>query len=112
MPVGRSAEIDGDRWRRHGMHGPGMSYATISTVTKTVTESAESYHTMSTERVSTFIDRHLLLLSQERDAEVERTSLVFSKCGPKLLEQKGLALNGLGIASIGVGLGNKTCVRM
>jgi DNA polymerase alpha-associated DNA helicase A len=67
---------------------------------------------MSTERVSTFIDKHLLLLSQERNAEVERTSLVLSKCGPKLLEQKGLALNGLGIASIGVGLGNKTCVRM
>jgi len=67
---------------------------------------------MSTERVSTFIERHLLLLSQERDAEVERASLVFSKCGPKLLEQKGLALNGLGIASIGVGLGNKTCVHM
>jgi DNA2/NAM7 helicase family protein len=65
---------------------------------------------MSTEGVSIFIDRHLLLLSQERDAEIERTSLVFSKCGPKLLEQKGLALNGLGIASIGVGLGNKTCV--
>lgn len=67
---------------------------------------------MSMERVLTFIDKHLLLLSQERDAEVERTSLVISKCGPKLLEQKGLALNGLGIASIGVGLGNKTCVRM
>lgn len=67
---------------------------------------------MSTESVSAFIDRHLLLLSQERDAEVEKTSLVFSKCGPKLLEQKGLALNGLGITSIGVGLGNKTCVRM
>lgn len=65
---------------------------------------------MSTEKVSTFIDRHLFLLSQERDSEVERTSLLFSKCGPKLLEQKGLALNGLGIASIGVGLGNKTCV--
>lgn len=59
-----------------------------------------------------FIDRHLLLLSQERDAEVEKTSLVFSKCGPKLLEQKGLALNGLGIASIGVGLGNKTLVEL
>jgi DNA polymerase alpha-associated DNA helicase A len=67
---------------------------------------------MSTERVSTFIDRHLFLLSQERDAEVERTSLLFSKCGPKLLEQKGLALNGLGISSIDVGLGNKTCVHM
>lgn len=67
---------------------------------------------MSMERVLTFIDKHMLLLSQERDAEIERTSLVISKCGPKLLEQKGLALNGLGIASIGVGLGNKTCVRM
>ncbi len=66
---------------------------------------------MSTVRASAFVDRHLSLLSKERDAEVERTSLVFSKCGPKLLEQKGLALNGLGIASIGVGLGNKTCVR-
>jgi DNA polymerase alpha-associated DNA helicase A len=66
---------------------------------------------MPTARVSAFVDRHLSLLSQERDTEVERTSLVFSKCGPKLLEQKGLALNGLGIASIGVGLGNKTCVR-
>ena len=68
---------------------------------------------MSTESVSTFIDRHLLLLSQERDAEVERTSLVFLQMWPKkLLEQKGLALNGLGIASIGVGLGNKTYVRL
>lgn len=65
---------------------------------------------MSTEKLSAFIDRHLLLLSQERGTEVERTSLLFSKCGPKLLEQKGLALNGLGIASISVGLGNKTCV--
>lgn len=67
---------------------------------------------MFTESVTTFIDRHIFLLSQERDAEVERTSLLFSKCGPKLLEQKGLALNGLGIASIGVGLGNKTCVHI
>jgi hypothetical protein len=66
---------------------------------------------MSTARVAAFVDRHLSLLSKERDAEVQRTSLIFSKCGPKLLEQKGLALNGLGIASIGVGLGNKTCVR-
>lgn len=65
---------------------------------------------MSTEVASSFIDKHLDFISQERDAEIERTSLVFSKCGPKLLEQKGLALNGLGVASIGVGLGNKTCV--
>jgi DNA polymerase alpha-associated DNA helicase A len=63
---------------------------------------------MSTARASAFVDRHLSLLSEERDAEVEKTSLVSSKCSPKLLEQKGLALNGLGIVSIGIGLGNKT----
>lgn len=67
---------------------------------------------MSTEAASLFIDKHLDLLSQERDAEIGRTSLIFSKCGPKLLEQKGLALNGLGVASVGVGLGNKTRVRI
>ncbi|KAH8993570.1 P-loop containing nucleoside triphosphate hydrolase protein [Lactarius hatsudake] len=59
-----------------------------------------------------FIDKHLDLLSEERDAEIGRTSLIFSKCGPKLLEQKGLALNGLGVASIGVGLGNKTLIEL
>ncbi|KAH9962122.1 P-loop containing nucleoside triphosphate hydrolase protein [Russula dissimulans] len=67
---------------------------------------------MSTEKVSRFIDRHIFLLSQERNAEIERSSLVFTKCGPKLLEQKGLALNGLGIANITVGLGNKTLVEL
>ncbi|KAI0293908.1 P-loop containing nucleoside triphosphate hydrolase protein [Russula brevipes] len=67
---------------------------------------------MSAEAVSAFIDRHLFLLSQERNVEVERTSLASSKCGPKLLEQKGLALNGLGIASISVGLGNKTLIEL
>ncbi|KAH9170515.1 AAA domain-containing protein [Lactarius sanguifluus] len=61
---------------------------------------------------SLFIDKHLDLLSKERDAEIGRTSLIFSKCGPKLLEQKGLALNGLGVASIGVGLGNKTLIEL
>jgi len=67
---------------------------------------------MSTARASAFVDRHLSLLSKERDADVEKTSLVFSKCSPKLLEQKGLALNGLSIVSIGVGLGNKTLVEL
>lgn len=85
---------------RHNQHGDRLGHCT------------RVLQHMSTESVSKFIDRHLLLLSQERDAEVEKTSLVSSNCGPKLLEQKGLALNGLGITSIGVGLGNKTCVRM
>ncbi|KAI0924135.1 hypothetical protein AcW2_005101 [Taiwanofungus camphoratus] len=41
-------------------------------------------------------------------AEIERTSLLLSICGPKLLERRGLALGGLGIASANVGLGGKT----
>ncbi|KAJ3746523.1 AAA domain-containing protein [Lentinula detonsa] len=59
-----------------------------------------------------FIDRQKLLLSQERDAENERSSLLLSNCGPKLLEQKGLALLGLGINEIKIGLGGKTLVEL
>ena len=62
----------------------------------------------SEQQLQEFIARQRLLLSKERDAEVERTSLLLSNCGPKLLEQKGLALGGLGVASINVGLGGKT----
>ena len=54
-----------------------------------------------------FITRQLHLLSQEREAEIERTSLLNSKCSHKLLEQRGLALGGLGVASVAVGLGGK-----
>lgn len=54
-----------------------------------------------------FINRHRELLSKEREAEVERSSLLLSNCGPKLLEQKGLALIGLGVVGINVGLGGK-----
>jgi len=58
--------------------------------------------------IRAFIDRQRILLSKERKAEVERTSLLLSNCGPKLLEQKGLSLGGLGIASVNIGLGGKT----
>lgn len=65
---------------------------------------------MSTEeQISAFIERHRVLLAKEREAEIERSSLLLSNCGPKLLEQKGLALGSLGISSIRVGLGGKTC---
>lgn len=63
----------------------------------------------SSDGLHAFIARHKLLLGQERQAEIERTSLLLSNCGPKLLEQKGLALGGLGVASVNVGLGGKTC---
>ncbi|KAG9307960.1 p-loop containing nucleoside triphosphate hydrolase protein [Chiua virens] len=49
--------------------------------------------------VQAFISRQRILLSQERDAEIERTSLILSNASPKLLEQRGLALGGLSIVS-------------
>ena len=57
-----------------------------------------------------FITRQRTLLSRERAAEIERTSLLLTNCAPKLLEQKGLALGNLGVVSAGIGLGGKTCV--
>lgn len=66
---------------------------------------------MSTnEQLRAFITRQLDLLKDERNAELERSSLLLSKCGPKVLEQKGLALGGLGVVGINVGLGGKTYV--
>jgi DNA polymerase alpha-associated DNA helicase A len=56
-----------------------------------------------------FIGRHRELLSKERDAEIERSALLLTNCGPKLLEQKGLALGSLGVVGINIGLGGKTC---
>jgi DNA polymerase alpha-associated DNA helicase A len=58
--------------------------------------------------VRAFIARHRTLLSLEREAEIERTSLLLTNCAPRLLEQRGLALGGLGVVSAGVGLGGKT----
>ncbi|KAN0094675.1 AAA domain containing protein [Tylopilus felleus] len=59
-----------------------------------------------------FISRQRTLLAQERDAEIERTSLILSNASPKLLEQRGLALGGLGVVSASVGLGGKTLVEL
>ncbi len=56
----------------------------------------------------TFIDRQRTLLAKERDAEIERSSLLLSNCGSKLLEQKGLSVGGLGVVSMNIGLGGKT----
>ncbi|KAI0664804.1 P-loop containing nucleoside triphosphate hydrolase protein [Cubamyces menziesii] len=64
------------------------------------------------EQLKAFIDRHRELLKKEREAEIERTSLLLSNCPPKLLEQKGLALCGLGVASVGIGLGGKTLIEL
>ena len=58
-------------------------------------------------RISAFLDRQRTLLQAERQAEVEQSSLLLSSCPPKLLEKKGLALLGLGVVSVGLGLGGK-----
>ncbi|KAK7042498.1 AAA domain-containing protein [Favolaschia claudopus] len=63
-------------------------------------------------RLSHFFARQRQLLAQERAAEVERSSLLLSNCGPKLLEQKGLSLGGLGVVGVNIGLGGKTMVEL
>lgn len=55
-----------------------------------------------------FLDRQAALLQLERNEEEEQTRLLNSNCSPKLLEQRGLALNSLGVSSQSVGLGGKT----
>ncbi|THU84385.1 P-loop containing nucleoside triphosphate hydrolase protein [Dendrothele bispora CBS 962.96] len=62
--------------------------------------------------LSSFIARQRVLLKRERDADIERSSLLLSNCGPKLLEQKGLALLGLGVVGVNVGLGGKTLIEL
>ncbi|KAG8691523.1 hypothetical protein FRC11_002113 [Ceratobasidium sp. 423] len=54
-----------------------------------------------------FLNQMRALCLKERMAEVEQSSLLLSACGPKLLEQKGLALLGLGVSNIQIGLGGK-----
>ncbi|KAF8579998.1 P-loop containing nucleoside triphosphate hydrolase protein [Ramaria rubella] len=68
--------------------------------------------TTSNSDLKLFIARQLLLLERERDAEIERTSLLISNCSHKLLEQKGLALCGLGVVSVAIGLGGKSLVEL
>jgi len=58
--------------------------------------------------LETFLDRHEVLLQNERDAEEEQTRSLNSNCSAKELERKGLSLGGLGVSGISVGLGGKT----
>lgn len=54
-----------------------------------------------------FISRQFVLLDREKNAEIERSSLLISKCSQTVLERRGLALGGLGVASVSIGLGGK-----
>jgi len=60
--------------------------------------------------LASFIARHRHLLEKERDAEIEKSSLLLSNCGAKLLEKKGLTLLALGVVGVNIGLGGKTVV--
>ena len=62
----------------------------------------------SLEALEGFIKRQQHLLKLEREAEEVQTRLLNSKCSPKLLEKKGLALGSLGVSGISIGLGGKT----
>lgn len=59
-----------------------------------------------------YFSRMRALCQQERAAEIEQSSLLLSACGPKLLEQKGLALLGLGVSSVQIGLGGKSLIEL
>lgn len=61
----------------------------------------------TSDELAQFLSRLRALCQSERMAEVEQSSLLLSACSPKLLEQKGLALLGLGVSSVQVGLGGK-----
>ena len=61
----------------------------------------------TTDQLAAFINRQRDLLNRERNAEIEQSALLLTNCGPKLLEQKGLAILGLGVVNINIGLGGK-----
>lgn len=64
--------------------------------------------TPSRDDLAAFLARQQHLLKLERDEEEEQTRLLNSNCSPRLLEQRGLALGGLGVSAINIGLGGKT----
>ena len=59
------------------------------------------------EQLEAFFVRQRELLAVERQAEVEQSSLLISNCSPRLLEKKGLALLGLAVVQVSIGLGGK-----
>jgi DNA polymerase alpha-associated DNA helicase A len=58
------------------------------------------------------IKRTLELLAFERDIDLAQTSLLVSKCSPKLLETRGLAILNLQVCNVSIGLGGKTLVEL
>ncbi|KAL0062562.1 hypothetical protein AAF712_010601 [Marasmius tenuissimus] len=67
---------------------------------------------MSSSELSAFISRQRHLLALERAADLDRSRLLLTKCPPKQLERNGLALLGLTVSSVEVGLGGKVLVEL
>jgi DNA polymerase alpha-associated DNA helicase A len=61
----------------------------------------------SEEELIAFFERERYLLQVERDEEIKRSALILSGCSARLLEVRGLALIGLGVVGINIGLGGK-----
>ncbi|CAO1623443.1 unnamed protein product [Sympodiomycopsis kandeliae] len=66
----------------------------------------------TSEQLQAFLQRHLTLLLQERQAELEESHLLLSSVSPKVLERNGLALCRLGVLNTSVGMGGKTLVEL
>ncbi|KAJ8091832.1 hypothetical protein PM082_021068 [Marasmius tenuissimus] len=67
---------------------------------------------MSSSELSAFISRQRHLLALERAADLDRSRLLLTKCPPKQLERNGLALLGLTVSGVEVGLGGKVLVEL
>lgn len=59
-----------------------------------------------------WFQEQLRLLAEERREEQAQSKLLLSKTAPKILEKHGLALLGLGVASIRIGVGAKLLVEL
>lgn len=59
-----------------------------------------------------YFNRLSHLLSLESSADQARTSLLASNCSWDVLAQRGLALNGLSVAGISLGLGGKSLIAL
>lgn len=62
--------------------------------------------------VRAFIERLIALSEAEQATEAAESSLLFSRCGYSLLELKGLALGGLHLAGLSLGLGGKRLLEL
>lgn len=66
----------------------------------------------STELLQRWIQKQADLIIAERKVEQEESRLLLSKCPPRQLERHGLAILGLGVQSISIGLGGKTLIEL